>query len=75
MKKIGLIIFAAALIIGVLFANLISFGRVSSPLSFDFNFGKGVRGSGNVITERRDLTGFNSVDASGILKVELTAGK
>ncbi len=75
MKKIGLIIFAVALVVGVLFANLISFGKISSPISFDLSFGKGVRGSGNIVTEQRDLTSFTSVDVSSVFQVELTAGK
>lgn len=75
MKKVGLIIFAAALIIGVVIANIFSFGRIGSGIfNMSMNFG-GVRGSGNVVTEKRDLSGFKAVEVGGIFKVEVTARK
>jgi hypothetical protein len=73
MKKVGIIIFIAALVAGVVLANLSSFGRLGSKF---FNVSVsfcGVTGSGNVVTESRDITDFNSVDVSGVFKVEITA--
>lgn len=73
MKKIGIIIFAAALIIGVIVANFFTFGRASGDLvNFSFSF-KGKKGSGNATTEVRDLREFTGVDVSGVFKVEITS--
>lgn len=74
MKKIGLIIFAVALLVGVIFANFVSFGKADVGL-MDFSFKRGVKGSGNVVTETRDLTGFKAIDVSGVFNVEIVAQK
>lgn len=75
MKKIGLIIFAAALIIGVVFANFTSWGKASGKV-FNFNVKFGAeRGSGNLKSEMRDVRDFNSVDVGGVFQVEITAQK
>jgi hypothetical protein len=75
MKKIGIIIFAAALVIGLVVSNMFSFGRASSNLfNFSMNF-CGERGSGNVASEKRDLSGFKSVDVGGVFQVEIAAQK
>ncbi len=75
MKKLGIIIFAAALIVGLIVTNMFSFGRVRDRLfNFSFNF-KGVQGSGKTATEVRGLDGFKAVDVSGVVQVEITAQK
>jgi hypothetical protein len=74
MKKIGIIIFVLALLVGVIFANFISFGKVETGI-FNFSFKRGVKGSGNVVTEDRNVTGFKSVEVGGIFHVEITARK
>lgn len=75
MKKIGVIIFGAALIIGLVVTNLFSFGRISDNFfHFSFNF-KGVKGSGNMASEKRSVSDFKGVDVSGIFQVEITAQK
>src|SRR5438105_3436193 len=74
MKKVGIIIFAGALVLGLVFSNLFTFGKAKEGL-FNFSFFNGVRGSGNTITEKRNLTGFRAVDVGGIFKVEITAQK
>lgn len=75
MKKIGIVIFVVALVAGVSLANMFSFGRASSSLfNFSMNF-RGERGSGNVTSEKRDLSGFKSVDVGGVYQVEITAQK
>lgn len=38
-------------------------------------FGKGVRGSGNRVTEKRDVPGFLSVEVSGAFEVEIVCQK
>jgi Putative auto-transporter adhesin, head GIN domain len=75
MKRIGIIIFAVALVIGLVVTNMFSFGRLSNRLfHFSVDFG-GVSGSGNVVTEKRDLAGFKSVEVGGTFEVEITAQK
>src|SRR3982751_1333694 len=74
MKKIGIVIFVGALATGLVLANTFSFGKASSSL-FEFSFFGGVKGSGNTATEKRDISGFKSVDVGGIFKVEITTQK
>ena len=65
MKKLGIIIFIFALLVGVVFANLFSFGRVSGKL-FNFSIGRSVKGSGVTASEVRNLSGFKGVDVGGV---------
>jgi len=74
MKKIGIIVFAAALIIGVAFSSLFSFGRVTKQ-AFNVSFNNGVEGSGHVTTLRFDVSDFNSVEVGGVFQVEIVAQK
>jgi hypothetical protein len=74
MKKIGIFIFAAALIFGVSLASLFSFGRIDQKF-FNISFGKKTKGSGNVATETREIREFKGVDVSGVYEVEITAQK
>ena len=73
MKKIGVIVFAAAIIVGVVIANFVSWGKASGEaFNFSFKIGREV-GSGRMATEVRELSGFNSVDVSSVFQVEITA--
>lgn len=74
MKKIGIIIFIVALIVGVALANTFAFGKVSANF-FSFNFKRGVVGSGNVANEKRDVSDFKGVDVGGFFEVEIVAQK
>ena len=74
MKKIGIAIFIAAIVIGVVFANLFSFGRASGQL-FNFSFKSGIKGSGVATSEARAAADFTGVDVGGVFQVEITAGK
>ena len=75
MKKIGIMIFVMALVIGLVVSNMFSFGRATgSFFNFSLGFG-GVHGSGNVTTDKRGVSGFRSVDVGGIFQVEITAQK
>lgn len=74
MKKIGIIIFIIALFIGVIFANVFSFGQTSARF-FNFNFSFKEVGSGNVIKQSREVSGFTQVDVSNSIQVEITAQK
>jgi len=75
MKKVGVIIFAAALVVGLVVSNLFSFGRISDKF-FNFSFKIGSeQSSGKMASETRDLAGFRAVDVGGVFQVEITAGK
>lgn len=74
MKKIGIMVFAAAILVGVCVSSFFSFGRLSEK-AFTFSFGSGVKGSGTTATETRDVGSFSGVDVSGVFQVEITAQK
>lgn len=75
MKKIGIMIFVAAMVIGLVAANMFSSGRAFGKLfNFSLNFG-GVHGSGNVVSEKRGLSGFKAVDVGGVFQIEITSQK
>ena len=75
MKKIGFLVFIAAIVIGVTLASFVSWGRASSKLfNFELKIGK-ERGNGNIQSETRDIRGFKSVDVSGVFQVEIVAQK
>jgi hypothetical protein len=75
MKIIGFLIFLAALVVGFIAATGSSIGRLSDrPFNFSFNF-SGVKGSGNLASENRDVRGFKGVDVSSAFQVEITAQK
>lgn len=76
MKKVALIVFVVCVVVGLCLANFFSFGSwgKKSP-GFSINFGDGVKGSGNVSTEKRDIDGFDSIEVSGIFQVEIVSGK
>lgn len=75
MKKFGVLIFAAALILGLVVSSIFSFGRISDKFfNFSFNF-KGTKGSGKTASEMRGHNGFKGVDVGGVIQVEITAQK
>lgn len=74
MKKIGIVIFIVAVLVGVVFANLFSFGRASGQF-FNFSFKSGIKGSGVAASEAREANDFTGVDVGGVFQVEITAGK
>jgi hypothetical protein len=74
MKKIGIIVFIIAILVGVVFANLFSFGKASGKL-INFSFGSSIKGSGVPASESRNVDGFKGVDVGGIFHVEIAAGK
>lgn len=69
MKKFGFLIFAIA-IIGSL--ALVSSVTGKSVFGF-FNFA--VQGSGRIVTEKRDASGFKGVQAGGATELQITVGK
>jgi hypothetical protein len=70
MKKIGIAIFAVALAVGLIVPNLFSFGRM---FDFPVHFGS-VEGSGQMVSEVREVGTFHGVDVGGVFKVEIVAG-
>jgi hypothetical protein len=75
MKKIGVIVFAVCIVVGLAFANFFSFGRLTDRLfNFKINIGDRVTGSGNTASEKRGVGGFTAVEVSGVFQVEIVAG-
>ena len=74
MKKLGIIIFVMALIAGIFFGSIFSYGTNVGNL-FSFSCFKGVSGSGNIQTEQRNVGEFKSIDVSGAFTVEIVAQK
>ena len=77
MKKIGILVFIFALIVGTVAAYIFSIGSSNheSPVSINLDFGSKMKPSGNVITEKREVGDFSAVQVSGIFKVEIVAQK
>lgn len=63
MKKLGFLVFIAALVIGIMFSTGCNFGGMR-------NF-TGIQGSGVPKTETRAVKNFNKIDASGAVNVEV----
>lgn len=74
MKKIGLLIFIAALIAGICLANVFSTGELTGK-GFNLSINHSVNGSGSVASEKRDLADFTEIEVSGVVQVEAIAGK
>ncbi len=74
MKKLGILIFIIALFIGVSLAGIFSFGKITGKI-FNFSACFGEKGSGNVQSEKRNVSDFKAVDVSGAFVVEITAQK
>lgn len=74
MKKIGIIIFITALLIGLGLAKVFSFGN-GYVGAFNFKFNRGTKGSGNIVSENREIRDFTAVDVGGAIQVEITAQK
>jgi Putative auto-transporter adhesin, head GIN domain len=69
MKKLGIIVFIFALALGVVLSGAFSFGNYSFKM---FSFSRGIQGSGDLKTEKRDLSDFKGVKVSGVFQVEIT---
>ena len=75
MKKIGLIVFVVCVVVGLSLANFFSFGRLSEkPFGIKIDFGRQT-GSGNIVSQKREVSNFKSVDVSSAFVVEIVAGK
>ena len=69
MKKISFILFVAALAIGSISAVSCSVGNLN------FKSMSGIQGSGSAKRETRNVSGFEKIDASGAVNVEIVAGE
>jgi hypothetical protein len=67
MKKIGVIVFLSALTIGSILSANCSFGGSNTKI-------RGVKGSGTLKTETRDVSGFDEIKASNAVNVEISVG-
>lgn len=74
MKKVGIIIFIIALVVGLIFANVFSFGN-SSARFFNFKVNYSETGSGNIVSEKREVSDFKQIDVGGNFQIEITAQK
>lgn len=74
MKKFGILIFIAAIVVGILVTGFFSVGEAARPF-FSFSFGNKVKGSGRLVTEARDVRDFNGIDVGGVFNVEIVAQK
>jgi hypothetical protein len=74
MKKIGFLIFIAAIVVGVVFSNLISFEFGSGKLS-NFSLDSSVKGSGVTASEARSTADFDGVSVEGVFELEIRVGK
>ena len=72
MKKVGILIFGAALVTGLVVANIFSFGRVGNLVKFSMDFGR-VHGSGNVVKETREVARFTGIDVGSVFEVTVVA--
>jgi len=74
MKKLAFLIFIAAITIGICISY--ATGSVAPSRSWiNFSFGRGVKGSGNVKAETRDLPKFTNIDLGNAVEMEITAQK
>ena len=74
MKKLGIIIFIIALFVGVTLASVFSIGGFTLK-RFNFSLNGGEKGSGNIQTEKREVSEFKAVDVGGAFVVEITTQK
>ena len=73
MKKLAVIFFFGALAVGVIGSQFFSFGRVFDFGSFNSKW-RGIEGSGKIVREARDASGFDSIDVGGAFVVEVSVG-
>ena len=75
MKKIGVLLFLSALIIGVAISGAFSFGPGPKDI-FDLgSLFRGEVGSGHIETSKRDVADFDKLDVSGVFDVEVSRGE
>lgn len=74
MKKIGILIFIVAVAAGIILAKMFSFGSLPAVGIPSISFFSKVKGSGNIVTEKRNVSEFTKVEVGGVFNVEIVAG-
>ncbi len=75
MKKVGILVFIGAVVIGITVASVVGWGKSTAQVfNFKFDIGK-TKGSGNISTENREVRDFKAIDVSGVFQVEVVAQK
>ncbi|MEJ7849173.1 MAG: head GIN domain-containing protein [Pyrinomonadaceae bacterium] len=59
----------------MIIANFISFGKTADQVFDNVSVSSDVHGSGNVVSEKRDLNDFSGIDVSGAFEVEVVSQK
>lgn len=72
MKKFGLLVFAIAFVGSLAAVWTVTNASYAIPSFKTFNYTKG---SGNIVTQKRDIRDFTGVEAGGAMRVEIRAGK
>ncbi|NNE97665.1 MAG: DUF2807 domain-containing protein [Pyrinomonadaceae bacterium] len=75
MKKIGVLVFILALIVGSVAAYIFSVGNFFSDDSISIGLSRRTSPSGNVVVEKREVSDFKAVQVSGLFTVEIVAQK
>ncbi len=75
MKKLGILVFAFALIVGTVAAYFFSVRDHFKDEHVSIDLGLKTKASGNVVTEKRDVSDFKAIEVSGLFKVEIVAQK
>lgn len=75
MKKLGILIFIIAAVGGIILAKMFNFGAIPAVEMPTISLFSKVKGSGNVITQKRDLSGFKGVDFGGVFNVEINVSE
>jgi hypothetical protein len=70
-KKIGFLIFLVAIIGSIALVWAVT-GKTGPSISFNFSQ---IKGSGNLKSEKRDVSGFRGIRAGGAMQIEIVAGK
>lgn len=74
MKKIGILLFLAALIIGVAISGAFSFGPGPRDIFDLASLFKGAVGSGHIETSKRDVADFSKLKVGGVFDVDVSRG-
>lgn len=69
MKKVGIIVFIVALVLGIAVSGAFSFGSFSPGI---FSFNRSIKGSGVSKSDQRNVSEFKNIEVGGVFKVEVT---
>ena len=72
MKKIGLVVFLAAAVIGIVISGFVSVGSIMGD-AFHITFSRGIKGSGVMQNKSVDVGEFHAIEVGGAFQVEAVA--